>query len=267
MSQIDGRQVRRHFSASASTYDAHAAVQQRVALKVADLVAEEAPASGIFLEVGTGTGFLAEQLCRQRSDMQAVLSDLAHPMTLRARQRLAGAPAVDAAAEALPLAGGSVTLVCSTSAYQWVENLSAAFAESRRILRPGGVFVFALFGRRTLWELKDSYRDVVLQETERYPGHLHRLPSRQTVAASLDEAGFAHGRVWEEDEVEQHASLVDLLRSIKGVGAHNASSNRPRGLVSRGFMRRLADTYAARFSDRGSLRATYHVIYGVGRVA
>lgn len=265
MTGIDRRQVRRHFSASSMVYDGHADVQKIVAKQVAALVRSHAPLDGRFLEIGAGTGCLTQQIIRDNPRLQPMISDVSHAMTVLARGKLPNALALDLDAAALPLAAASMRLVCSSSVYQWIENLSAAFGECFRILQPDGVFIFALFGSRTLWELKTCYREACRSAGRTAPDHLLTLPNKGKVTRALREAGFATFRVWEEDECETHATVRDLLRCIKGVGAHNASVRRPRGLASRQVMQRLANIYAERFGAPGRLPATYHVIYGMAQ--
>lgn len=265
MSIIDRRQVQRHFSASSEHYDGYADVQKRVAQRVAGLVESEGPSRGRFLEVGTGTGYLAELLIRSNPQLQPMVSDLSHAMTRFAKQRLTGAWAVDLDAAALPVASATLPLICSASVYQWVACLGKAFGECLRVLQYDGVFIFALFGNRTLWELKDSYREALILEGVAEPDHLLTLPCKASVEDSLRQGGFETFRVWEENEGEKHVTVAALLRSLKGVGAHNASVQRPRGLASRRVMQRLAECYEQRFSSNGLLPATYHVIYGVAR--
>ena len=267
MRGIDRRQVQRHFSVSSENYDCYADVQKKVAQKVAALVRSDGPGHGRFLEVGTGTGYFAELLTQSNPNLQPLVSDLAHGMTRVAKQRLPRCWAVDLDAAALPMASESFPLICSTSVYQWVENLAKAFGECLRVLQPEGVFIFALFGNRTLWQLKDCYREALCLEGYKNPDYLLTLPTKSTVEQSLREGGFDNFRVWEDEEEEMHASVSGLLRSLKGVGAHNASLRRPRGLSSRRVMHRLAEVYGQRFSASGSLPATYHVIYGVARKA
>ena len=48
-------------------------------------------------------------------------------------------------AEALPYPDAAFDLVVSSTTYQWVENLSKAFTESKRVLKPGGLFRFHHF--------------------------------------------------------------------------------------------------------------------------
>ena len=64
----------------------------------------------------------------------------------------------------LPFADGIFDLVVSTSTFQWLAALEKAFSEAKRVLTPGGTFLFALFGEGTLHELKNSYRTVLLAE-------------------------------------------------------------------------------------------------------
>lgn len=267
MSGIDRRLVQRHFSASCDSYDDSADVQKRVAQRVAALVHSDGPRHGRFLDVGTGTGYFAELLTKSNPQLQPLVSDLAHGMTRVAKQRLPWSWAIDMDAAAIPLAAETLPLICSASVYQWVENLAAAFAECLRVLQPDGVFIFALFGHRTLWQLKDCYREALSLEGYGEPDYLLTMPCKTRVEKSLREGGFETFHVWEEDEEEKHPSVAALLRSLKGVGAHNASLRRPRGLSSRRVMHRLAEIYGQRFSTGGFLPATYHVIYGVARKA
>ncbi|ABA88907.1 malonyl-CoA O-methyltransferase [Syntrophotalea carbinolica DSM 2380] len=263
MTAIDRRQVRQHFSASSAVYDDHAQVQKRVAQRVASLVHAEAPSAGRLLEIGTGTGYLTRQIVRENPQLRPLVSDLAHGMTVQARQNVPAALALDLDASSLSLKSGSMAVICSSSVYQWVEDLNIAFGESLRVLQDGGIFIFALFGEKTLWELKECYRESVIGEEGRAPDHMLALPDKATVENALRDGGFKIFRVWEENECENHATVTDLLRAIKGVGAHNASSRRPRGLASRRVMARLQELYTRRFNVDGFLPATYHVIYGV----
>src|SRR5512133_3657088 len=154
---VSTRQVRQHFSLHASEYDCYAQVQKRVVSElVARLPADLLPYQ-IALDLGTGTGDLARQLRERAPDLPLVVADIAHLMTCAAATQVANVAAVDADAEALPLRSESIGLVLSASMYQWVNDLSQAFAEIQRVLKPGGLFAFALFGAGTLCELRTAH--------------------------------------------------------------------------------------------------------------
>ena len=58
--------------------------------------------------------------------------------------------------ERLPFAPASVALVLSLLALHWTNDLPGALAQIRRALRPDGLFIGALFGGATLFELRTS---------------------------------------------------------------------------------------------------------------
>lgn len=104
------------------------------------------PAHGHVLEVGAGGG---ENL------RYYGLGDRVHRLTLtepdpymrqraESKVRATGLPAelVPAAAEELPFPSGSFDTVVATLVFCSVEDQSAALAEVRRVLKPGGAFLF-----------------------------------------------------------------------------------------------------------------------------
>ncbi|WP_198373122.1 class I SAM-dependent methyltransferase [Roseomonas rosulenta] len=90
------------------------------------------------LDVATGTGLVArEAVAILGSASDVVGLDLSAGMLREARAGLT-IPLVQARAEALPLADASVDLVSMGYALRHVPDLVLAFAEFRRVLRPGG---------------------------------------------------------------------------------------------------------------------------------
>lgn len=265
---IDSRQVRRNFSCHAEDYDRYARVQKRVAARLLDLALPLIQPGTMVLEVGTGTGELASRLLRLCPDASLVISDLAHGMTRHAAETLGGLPAVDADAQALPFRIGRFGLVLSASVFQWLNDLPAALAEVGRVLRPGGLLAFAMYGERTLWELREAHRLALQEAGGEHGSHAHTFPGEADVEGALASVGLEPLRLFAEDEVEHHPDVAALLRSLKKIGAQNASAERPAGLTSRRVMHRLSALYAERFGHQAlGLPATYHVIYGLARKA
>jgi SAM-dependent methyltransferase len=66
-------------------------------------------------------------------------------------------PFVVADEEALPFGGGTIDLVVSALALQFVNDLPGVFLQIRRALKPDGLFLAALFGGDTLTELRQSF--------------------------------------------------------------------------------------------------------------
>lgn len=261
---VDSRRLRRNFSTSADSYDHHAQVQKQVVTNLLEFIQPCWPAKGSFLDIGCGTGALSYELSRIQPQLQPVLSDIAHGMTLHSSRRMTRALAVDAAAEALPFADHSLEMVCSSSVYQWVVDLPVAFSETARILRQDGLFAFALFGQNTLQELKTAYRQAA-KITGGEAGHLHELPDMATVEQALNTAGFVQIELQRQELVEYHADVTDLLRSLKHIGAGNASASAPRGLASRSLLQKMSDIYRQRYGQNGQIPASYEVVYGMAK--
>lgn len=261
--ELNRQLVRRHFSSQADEYDRYARVQARVVERLVAIAGEIGLAAGRCLEIGTGTGHLTAELYRCSPQLEPVVSDLAHTMTRHAAQRLNGCPALDADAGSLPFRPNSFCTVVSSSVYQWVDDLNAAFAEVERILLPGGVFIFALFGEQSLHELRTSHRRALAELQVGRSSHAQRFPSEQEVGRALRDNGLQVRQLFSEFEEDFHADVPTLLRGLKKIGAGNASTRRPPGLASRQVVQRMIDIYTAAFGSPAGIPATYQVVYGV----
>lgn len=260
--RLDRGAVKRNFSCSATEYDRFALVQKRVVRRLIDLLgAEGCVAGGAVLEVGTGTGMLTDRLIRSFPEVRPVVSDLAHGMSVLAAERLPGVPALDADALALPVRDGALDMVLSSSVYQWVEDLPAAFGEAFRVLSPGGRFALALFAERTLWELRDAHRQAA--QGAGLSSHVQEFHAESEIFQALESAGFSDIRLVSGEEVEMHPDVPSLLRALKRIGAGNAAQGRPGGLASRRVMQKMIEIYERSHRRNGSIPATYHVVYAV----
>lgn len=94
------------------------------------------------LDVGTGAGFLAEELADAVGSSGQVLGvDNSETMLAAARRRCAGKRWVRfeaGEANCLPVASESFDIAVSVQVYEYVRNIELAIAELKRILRPAG---------------------------------------------------------------------------------------------------------------------------------
>jgi len=144
---------RRYHDVAADSYDLKWGVgfdetgRAQVLAKVRKLLG---PAPGPFersLEVGAGTGYFSLNLARAGVVRHATCTDIS-PGMLRALERNAaelGVPVETAACEAsaLPFPAGSFDLVLGHAVLHHLPDLERAFREFRRVLRPGGLVLFA----------------------------------------------------------------------------------------------------------------------------
>lgn len=93
------------------------------------------------LDVAIGTGLVARAALRiTESDVEVIGLDVSQGMLREARRGLA-IPLIQGNAEQLPIANASVDFVSMGYALRHVVDLSCAFQEFRRVLRPGGTLL------------------------------------------------------------------------------------------------------------------------------
>ncbi len=99
------------------------------------------------LEIGAGTGYFSLNLVQSGVIGSAVCTDIAPGMlrTLEGNAQRLGIDVETVAtdAEALPFEDESFDLVLGHAVLHHLPDLAQAFSEFRRVLRPGGTFVFA----------------------------------------------------------------------------------------------------------------------------
>jgi malonyl-CoA O-methyltransferase len=254
--------MRHNFSIHATQYDLYAVVQRRAIEHLTSQLKNVSPEPGLMLDIGTGTGALAEELEKLLPNNPLVVMDIAHGMTCQARNRLPFAKACDGDARSLPFGERVFTTVASSSVYQWVECLPTAFKETSRVLQSNGILAVALFGHRTLFELRTAHQEAVHDSGSDRLSHVQNFPSLEEVSSALINAGLRIRSMASCYEVEYHSDVPELMRQLKKIGASNASRNRPRGLSSRRVMQKMISLYEGYRTGNG-LPATYEIIIAV----
>lgn len=245
--------MRRSFARAAKDYDRLARLQRRVGERLLGAL-PPIPPPGWLLDLGTGTGWCAQVMVRRYPQRPLLLVDIAAEMLDQARRRLGEeACYLVGDIEALPLAEACAGLIVTNLALQWCLSPGRALAEMRRVLRPGGVLLFSTFAAGTLEELRQAWCQVDdFTHVNRFvePGHLN---------AALNEAGFVRWHLEQETVVLRYASVLALLREIKGIGAHNVTLGRPRHLLGKQRLQTLVAAYPAR---SGGIEASFVPLYG-----
>ena len=175
------------------------------------------------------------------------------------------APRAVAAEEALPLKEGSLDLVTSLLSLHLVNDLPGALIQTRRALRPDGLFLGALLGGDTLIELRQAF---MMAETETLGGVSPRVfPTADVrdMGNLLQRAGFALPVVDSERLTVAYPNPLALIRELKAMGAANPLVARSRKSMRRDTLARALDIYASHFARAdGKVCATFEILFLCG---
>jgi SAM-dependent methyltransferase len=164
--------------------------------------------------------------------------------------------------ETLPFAEGSLDLVVSVLALQFVNDLPGTLIQIRRALKADGLLLAALIGGESLTELREA---IAAAETEIEGGMSPRVAPFADVrelGALLQRAGFALPVVDSERLVVRYDSVFALMHDLRRMGATNVLRERRRKPLKRATVKRTAEIYAERFADAdGRLRASFEIIW------
>lgn len=256
---LDKSKVRKNFDAAASAYDTVAKLQQHVAAELLDRMEVMRLAPKTILDLGSGTGRSSQHLGTRFPRADLVQVDIASQMLCHARQIQGLSPRklsfLCADAEQIPLADNSVDLVFSSLMLQWCQEPEQVFAELKRIIRPGGLFIFSTLGPDTLYELRESWAAVDDGV------HVNAFMDMHVVGDSLLHAGFVDPVVEVDETIVTYDSGRGLMMDLKGLGATNVVSNRRPGLTGKKRLSNMLREYETYRRD-GKLPATYEVVYG-----
>ncbi|MEK7679314.1 MAG: methyltransferase domain-containing protein [Deltaproteobacteria bacterium] len=288
-SNFDKNVIKANFSKAAPTYDAYAGIQREASSGLAEHVIKAACASrrlsssssgaepflGAYpahhfsdrglsvLDIGCGTGALLGMLRRGMPHAMLFGCDMALPMLVAAKRRGGNTRLCGADFEALPFKDASFDIAASSLAYQWSPDIVSAFKEAHRALRPAGLFAFTAFGPKTLFELKLSLKEAAEKNRcGRWPVFVDYEPLSRIVP--MLEAEGLSVILSECRPIERaYDNLIELLKTLKMVGALNWTNERPKGLKSGAVLREASRLYSARFPANGrhGIRATYELVF------
>lgn len=167
--------------------------------------------------------------------------------------------------EYLPVRPESLNLVISPLALHTVNDLPGALLQIRQSLKPDGLFIAALLGEETLFELKQSLMQTELIQKNGVSPRVHPMTTKQQMGALLQRAGFALPVVDSERITVTYETMFHLLHDLRSMGETNILQNRNRRHPGRSFFTESARYYHEHFSDPdGRIRATFDMIFLLG---
>lgn len=245
------KRIQQCFGKAAASYSKAASVQRIVAGNCAALC-RKAEFDRV-LDIGSGVGFLHDEL-RERIDYDKYVSlDLVRPMLME--QKTSNALLVAADGENLPFAAESFDLLVSSSAMQWYADPEKSIPRNFEVLKPGGNFAIAIFTHGTLCELGHVSAKTGF-------GSVKELKTSSFYRELFDSmTGLKVNYASEEHEVF-FPSVKKFLKKHKMTGAVASSESISWG---RDKYLRFVEEYENLYRGESGIKASYRVFFIYGK--
>ncbi|XP_051172079.1 arginine-hydroxylase NDUFAF5, mitochondrial [Leptopilina boulardi] len=170
--------------------------------------------------------------------------------------------------ETFSLESNSLDLIVSSLSLHWVNDLPGCFSRIINCLKPDGVFIGAMFGGDTLYELRGSLQ---LAEMEREGGvaaHISPFAEIRDIGSLMTRAGFTMLTIDTDEIVVGYPTMFELMWDLKGMAENNASRNRKLHLNRDTTMAAAAiyNQLYGKTKEDGSkyIPATFQIIFMIG---
>ena len=244
---IDKPLLKRRFAAALPGYDAHAAVQNEICIRLDEMIGRIRilPVDRA-MEIGAGTGFLTRLLLKRFPDAQWMLNDMIETTEEYLKPYAAGRNVAYmwGDAEQLPLPIGT-DLLASASTVQWFDDVPAFMKKAADALVAGGMFAFTTFGPDNFREIRQTTGDGL------------SYYSCEELQQMLVGAGFSIAETLEYARVLMFDTPQEVLGHIRETGVNAVR----RIGWQRPNLENFDSTYRTLFgADDGRVSLTYHPI-------
>uniref|UniRef100_A0A6I8N686 Arginine-hydroxylase NDUFAF5, mitochondrial n=1 Tax=Ornithorhynchus anatinus TaxID=9258 RepID=A0A6I8N686_ORNAN len=164
-------------------------LREEVGGQVADRVYDIARDFPLALDVGSGRGYIAQHLNKETVG-KFFQVDISKNALKNAVKTEISTVSVLADEEFLPFKENTFDLVVSSLSLHWVNDLPRAFKQIHEVLKPDGVFIGAMFGGDTLYELRCSLQLAELEREGGFSPHVSPFTAVNDIGHLLGRAGF-----------------------------------------------------------------------------
>lgn len=159
-------------------------------------------------------------------------------------------------------ADGGADLVASLLSLHWINDLPGVLARARRVLRPDGLFMAALFGAGTVPELREAWAVAEAAEEGGVSPRVAPFAEVRDAGALLQRAGFALPMADMDVITVDYSDAFALMGDLRGMGETNALHQRRKSFTRRATLMAMAEAYTARFGAAdGRIPATFQVLW------
>ncbi len=232
INKLDKEKIALNFSSASASYDEFAQFQIETAKKLARKLSD---LEGRVLDVGSGTGFLTEELLtitskdKNKKNLKIFATDISLAMLLQTQKKFKASKTLNLSSknlllvsdfEALPYKENTFNAIVSNLSYQWASDLQLAFSEALRTLNPGGSVNFTTLGSNSLNELRSSIKSTFTDNEKTQSKKLLEFHTSKEIKAQLKNAGFSEILIEIKKEERIYQNIFSLLKSLKKNRSH-----------------------------------------------
>lgn len=184
-----------------------------------------------------------------------------------AEKRLAGisGPRIHGDEEFLPFSTSSLDLVLSPLVLHVVNDLPGALVQIRQTLKPDGLFLAAMLGGETLYELRQVMAEAEISLRGGISPRIAPFADKPQAGELLQRAGFSLPVVDSEIVTVTYENIFRLMNDLRHMGEGNAIIRRDRHYAGKPLFMEAARLYQDRFAEAdGRIRATFEIIFMIG---
>ena len=168
-------------------------------------------------------------------------------------------------APVLDLAPASQDLVIHAMCLHWADDPVGQIVQCARALRPDGLFLAALFGGRTLHELRACLAEAEVTETGGLSPRVLPMAEIRDLGGLMQRAGLALPVADSDLRRVTYRDAPHLMADLRSMGETNALHARLRRFTRRGVIAGAAARYAQGFAlPDGRVPATFELIFLTG---
>lgn len=159
----------------------------------------------------------------------------------------------------------SKDLIVHAMALHWANDPVGQIVQCRHALRPDGLFIAAMFGGRTLNELRSAFAEAEAEILGGISPRVSPMGDIRDLGALLQRAGLAMPVADIQRYNVTYTSPIDLMHDLRVMGETNSMAERSRVPLKKAILNRMCEIYIQHFgTGDGRIQATFEVAFLTG---
>jgi malonyl-CoA O-methyltransferase len=248
MQIFDKPQIKANFNKAHKSYNKAANLQKIVAKNLVNLAAADINKSSKILDLGCGTGFIANEIFLNFKNKEIFQLDIAWQML---KENPFKTPKITADIENLPFENNIFDLALSSLSFQWLNNLESSILQTLKTVKNNNNFYFSLIIDGSLKEIKTSCQESGVDLL------INNFISSKNLEKMLLDLNFNY-QIKYEDIILEYKDLYSILKSMKMIGASYKNGN---NFVGKNNFNKISNFYLKNFNLNNKVYATWRVCY------